>query len=133
MISFIWYLCNKHSLFSRIFILCTLRHHIVEEIASAVADTDLSYSNLSPQTFDTTTSTAPSTALEPSSPTEKTEAEGIRDVSKRRSPQEVKRYIMYNARIRNNRWLIGEFCTSVLIYYSHGLFLSIYRPFKAIL
>lgn len=96
-------LCNKHSLYSRIFILCTLRHHIVEEIASAVADTDLSNSNLSPQTFDTATSTAPSTALEPSSPTEKIEAEGIRDVSKRGSPQEVKRYIMYNARIRNNR------------------------------
>lgn len=102
MISFVWYLCNKHSLFFRIFLLRTLRHHIVEEIASAVADTDLSNSNLSPQTFDTTTSTAPSTSLEPASPTEKTEAEGVRDFAKRGSPQEVKRYIMYNARIGNN-------------------------------
>ena len=49
------------------------RHHIVEEIASAVADTDLSGSNLSPRTFNTTTSTAPSILVEPSSPTKTTQ------------------------------------------------------------
>lgn len=70
------------------------RHHIVEEIASAVADTDLSgSSNLSPQTFNTTTSTAPSILVEPSSPTETTRADESQNVAQRRStPQEFKRY-----------------------------------------
>ncbi|XP_046850193.1 autophagy-related protein 13-like [Xenia sp. Carnegie-2017] len=44
-----------------------LRHHIVKEIASAVEDTDLSRSNVSPQTFDTTASSKPSATTEHSS------------------------------------------------------------------
>ena len=40
------------------------RHHIVKEIASAVEDTDLSRSNVSPQTFDTTACSKPSATTE---------------------------------------------------------------------
>ena len=70
------------------------RHHIVEEIASAVADTtDLSGSNLSPQSFNTTTSTAPSISVEPPSPTEAIRTDESQNVAQRRSaPQEFKRY-----------------------------------------
>ena len=69
------------------------RHHIVEEIASAVADTDLTGSNLSPQTFNTTTSTAPSILVEPSSPTETTQqGNESQNITKRKStPREFKR------------------------------------------
>ncbi|XP_028403221.1 autophagy-related protein 13-like [Dendronephthya gigantea] len=64
------------------------RHHIVEEIASAVADTDLSNSSLSPRTFNT----APSIAIEPASPIETTPSNHTEHVSERSSsaPQEFK-------------------------------------------
>lgn len=74
--------------------MCCFRHHIVEEIASAVADTDLSCSNLSPQTFSTTTSTAPSISIEPPSPTETTPSkESNHDVARPNSTShQYKRY-----------------------------------------
>ena len=70
----------------------SFRHHIVEEIASAVADTDLSGSNLSPRTFNTTASTTPSISVEPSSPTEPREDESQSLPKQGVTPQESKRY-----------------------------------------
>lgn len=69
-----------------------LRHHIVEEIASAVADTDLSGSNLTPRTFNTTASATPSISVEPSSPTEPREGESQTLPKQGVTPEESKRY-----------------------------------------
>ena len=70
----------------------SFRHHIVKEIARAVADTDLSGSNLLPRTFNTTASTTPSISVEPSSPTEPREDESENLPKQGVTPQESKRY-----------------------------------------
>ena len=95
----------------------------MEEIASAVADTDLSNSNLSPRTFNT----AASIAIEPTSPIEATPAnESELFGQKSSAPQEFKRYFV--------GWLVVKlrkkvFEVLVIADGREGLFNGLANPF----